>query len=227
MNREEFLRKFPELIKNYRPSSSVTSHVGSINLLMVIGPSGVGKSTLIEQSGLALVPSDTTRDARPGEKDGIDMYFRTDYQKIVDEIKNGDFVQVAVGSGGDFYATRASSYPADGWAAMPVMADVVPIFRELGFKKTISSFVVPPTFEEWMRRMGSHKLAPAELKKRLAEARRSLSFALQDASIHFILNEEIPSAEKQIKDLLNGEIDKQREEMARQAAQVNYQQIKL
>jgi hypothetical protein len=51
----------------------------------------------------------------------MDYFFRKDYDKIVEEMKNGRFVQVAIGSGGDFYATRDSTYPESGIAVMAVM----------------------------------------------------------------------------------------------------------
>jgi guanylate kinase len=165
------------------------------------------------------VPSDTTRSPRPGEKDGIDFYFSTDYDQVVSDIKAGHFLQVAIGAGGDLYATRASSYPSQGMAVMPVMADVVPIFRKLGFAKTISTFITPPSYQEWMRRIKSHPVTPEQLIKRLAEAKRSLNFALKDAETHFILNDDLPEAVLQAKQLVQGETDANREELARKAAQ--------
>src|SRR6266550_839801 len=111
MTSEEFRRQLPELVRNYRPAPDVLNKIKNLNLLMVIGPSGVGKTTIINRLGLRYVPSDTTRDSRLGEQEGVDFYFRKDYGQIVSELKNGQFVQAAVDSGGDLKATKASSYP--------------------------------------------------------------------------------------------------------------------
>jgi guanylate kinase len=185
---------------------------------MIIGPSGVGKSTLIEHLGFSFVPTDTTREPRPGEKDGVDMNFRKDYDQLTADIKAGRFVQMAIFANGELYATKDTSYPMSGIATMPVMADVIPIFRGLGFKETISVFVAPPSYEEWMSRLKKHPVTPEQLKKRLAEARRSLIFALSDNQMHFVLNDNLDEAVRQTRDLVDGTVDEPREATARQAA---------
>ncbi|MGA3150501.1 MAG: hypothetical protein ABSD10_02740 [Candidatus Saccharimonadales bacterium] len=219
MTRGEFLKDLPGVVKNYRPAPEVLARIKNISLLVVIGPSGVGKSSIINRLGLQFVPSDTTRRPRPEEKEGVDFCFLTDYDQVVADIKAGRFVQVAIGTEGDLYATRASAYPKSGLAVMPVMADVVPIFRNLGFVKTISVFIAPPSYQEWMRRMGSHQLKDEQLKKRLDEARRSLDFVFSDKLTHFILNDDLEKAATQVKQLLRGAIDANREKAAHRAAQ--------
>lgn len=219
MTREEFLKQLPELAANYNPAPDVLTKIGNLDLLMVIGPSGVGKTSVINKLGLQYVPSDTTREPRPGEKEGEDFYFRTDYDQIVSELKNGQFVQVAVDSGGDLKATRASPYPNSGTIVMAIVTDVVPIMRKLGFGKTTSAFITPPSYEEWMRRLGAHELQGEKPNKRLAEAKRSLTFALSDAEMHFILNDNLDEAVYQTKELISGQIDTERERKASHAAQ--------
>lgn len=219
MTREDFIKILPSLAKNYRPAPASLERVKNISLLIIIGPSGVGKTSLINKLGLPYVPSDTTREPRPREKEGEDFYFLEDYDKVVTDIETGDFVQIAVGPAGDFYATRASSYPESGLAVMPIVSDVVPIFRQLGFKKTISAFIVPPSYEEWMRRMKTHPITQEQLTRRLAEAKRSLNFALTDGAVRLILNDDLDEAVQQIKQLLAGKIDEKREQLARKAVQ--------
>lgn len=219
MTREEFLEILPNLSKGYYPSPGVLSKIGNLTLLMVVGPTGVGKSTLIERSGFAFVPSDTTREPRPGEKQGIDMHFTKDYGQVVSDIKAGRFVQIAVGASGDLYATSEDSYPDSGVAIMPIMADVVPVFRKLGFKKTITVFIAPPSEQEWMNRIRKPGLSEKDIHDRLPEAIRSFQFALSDKQTHFILNENIEAALKQLKGIVDGKTDENRELQARRAAE--------
>ena len=97
MTKEEFLSAFAELAKSYQAAPEVLRQISNISLCIIVGPSGAGKTALINRAGLDFVPSDTSRPARLGELDNIDMFFRTDYDQILSEIKNGQFVQIAVG----------------------------------------------------------------------------------------------------------------------------------
>jgi guanylate kinase len=215
MTREEFMATLPALVKNYQPADSVLKRINNVELLMMIGPSGVGKTTLINKIGLAHVLTDTTRAPRPGEKDAVDFYFRNEYAEVIEDIKSASFVQIALGAEGDMYATRATSYPDQGQAVMAVMADVIPVFRKLGFSRTISAFITPPSFEEWQSRLRSHNLSEGQLNKRLAEGKRSLMFALADTDTHMVLNDDVEDAVKHIKDLISGQVDQKMEQKAK------------
>jgi len=223
MTREEFQQQLPSLVAAYRPALDVVDLIGRINLLIVVGPSGVGKTTVINQLPIKHVLSDNSRPPRAGEREGVDFYFRNDYEQVVKEIRGGRFVQVVVDSGGDLKATKATSYPDEGDVVMAVLADAVPSFRNFGFARTTTAFITPPSYEEWMRRMQRHELKGEELSRRLAEAKRSFSFALNDEPTHFILSENIPAAHAQLKNLIDGKIDSARELSAR----INAEQILL
>jgi guanylate kinase len=167
MTREDLIKILPDLIRDYQAPPEIIERISGIDLLMIIGGTGVGKTSIIKRLGMPFVPTDTTRPIRPDEIEGTDYFFRTDYQTVVTEIKERKFVQAAVGPAGDFYGTRISAYPQVGLAVYAVVADVVPTFRQLGFSETTSAFVTPPTFIEWMQRIdrnnveSDHVQAPA------------------------------------------------------------------
>ncbi len=226
MKRDELLAQLHQLVVAYRPAPHTVSQVKEVSLLMVIGPSGSGKTTIINAVKLPFVPSDTTRDARPGEVDGKDLFFLTNYDKVYEDISLGNFLQVAIGASGDLYATKPTSYPVSGVCVMPVMADVVPTFRAIGFKSTVSLFITPPTYLEWMKRLSTHAMDAEALDRRLAEAYRSFSFALADDQMHFILNDEVDKAVFQINELINSRIQSVRELTARSAAEEIFSHLK-
>jgi guanylate kinase len=219
MTHDEFSKQLPELVRSYAPATDVANHIKNLDVLMVIGPSGVGKTAVINRLNLKYIISDTTRHPRPDEQEGVDYFFRQDYDKIVEEMKSGRFVQVAVDSGGDLKATRDRAYPDSGIAVVAVIASVVPSYRQLGFRKSISVFITPPSFEEWMQRLDVHELSAEQQALRLTEAASSLEFALNDKETHLILNDDIIEAVNQVKNVLEGNIDQARESQARSIAE--------
>ena len=85
--------------------------VGTVFVLT--GPSGVGKSTLIQHvrshvSHLTFSVSATTRARRPGEKDGVDYYFLTEAE-FSDRMAAGDFLEHATVYGFRYGTLRAEA----------------------------------------------------------------------------------------------------------------------
>merc|ERR1719265_2543989 len=78
-------------------------------LVVICGPSGGGKSTMIKRL-MAEIPgrfgfsvSHTTRAPRPGEKDGVDYHFVA-REEITEEIAQGNFLESAEVHG-NYYGT--------------------------------------------------------------------------------------------------------------------------
>jgi guanylate kinase len=219
VTREDFLKILPDLVKNYQAPAQTLARISDVDLLMVVGASGVGKTSVIKRLGVPYVPTDTTRSKRPEEIEGLDYFFLTDYQQLMEDIKNRQFVQIAIGPTGDLYGTRASLYPQVGMAVLGVLAEVVTQFRTLGFSDTLTVYITPPTFLEWMDRLGRISFDRDQLLSRLKESKFSFNFALNDPQTHFILNDELESAIHQTNMLLNGKVDQERETRAREEAQ--------
>jgi guanylate kinase len=225
VTREEFIKILPGLVKDYQAPALVLSRIRNVDLLMMVGGTGVGKTSIIKQLGVPYVVTDTTRPIRPEEINGLDYFFRTDYDQLINEIKQRNFVQVNIFSTGDFYGTRASAYPEVGFAAFAVVAEKIPYFRQLGFSETITAFVTPPEFLEWMGRLDRNNVETEQLGARLTEAKRSFQFALEDNQTHFILNDDIDRAVEQTKMLLAGTPDREREAQGRAAAELIYKEL--
>ena len=81
-------------------------------LLVVSGPSGVGKGTVISKlfemdENLYFSVSATTRKPRPGETDGVSYNFKT-REQFEEEIDNGEMLEYAM-YGGNYYGTPKSA----------------------------------------------------------------------------------------------------------------------
>ena len=218
MDYETFKQLIPELYSNYKPSDELKKQISNVTLLMTVGPSGVGKTTLMRGLDCPLALSTVTRKPREGEQDGLDYHFRSDYEQLLSEIKQGKFLQIVVGPAGDFYGTRVYDYPNEGIATQAIVAETIELFKNLGFKKVITAFITPPNYEEWMRRVSVQNFDEAQKSKRLVEAERSFRLSLADPKTHFVLNDQKQTALVQIKNLLNGQVDERAQQQARSAA---------
>jgi len=224
MEKKDFIVWASKLQANYRPSDDVVSRIAQVDLVALVGPTGVGKSTLMDQLDMPDVLSDVTRDPRPGEKNGQNYNFKTDYLKIIDEIKAGNYIQFLIGMNGEFYGTHMSAYPTNGPCCMAVLSSEIDHFETIGFKSIAPFYIMPPSYVEWMRRIGG--VRAKDLLSRIGEARQSLLTALERDDYNFVLNDTLGLAVKDIKDVLSGVVaNEHRAQLARGTADILLERI--
>lgn len=217
MEKADFIEWVRKLAPGYRANASVLRQLSQVDLIALVGPTGVGKTTIIEKLGLPYVVGDVTRPKRDGEKDGQEYHFRTDYFRMLEEIKAGDYVQFLVAKNGEFYGSRALGYPSSGSAAMAVIASSLPLFRSLGFRRVVPIYILPPSYVEWLRRIGSGRAT--DITARMSEAKESLPIALADPDYTFILNDDLGLALEEVRTVIGGgKISEHRDKLARESA---------
>jgi guanylate kinase len=216
MKHSELLR----VVKNYKPNDMASARLHNVELLMIVGPSGVGKSALMKASGFFEVVGDASREPRPGERHGVDYWFRSE-KDMLREASAGNYLQVAVGSEDDLKGTHGSNFPDHGTAVFGVVASAVPLFRSLPFARTMTVVVVPPDYDVWLQRLHEHHLTSEQLEPRLAEAKDSYEFALQDDQAQFLLNDDLESAVRRLHQIAAGH-EPDDEPQARQIAEAIY-----
>jgi guanylate kinase len=199
MEYQEFQKILPEVVNSARPSKDTLSQIGHVSFVMTVGPSGAGKTTIMDRLGYPFVLSDTTRQPRPGEVSGVHYNFRTDYSQLLEEIQIGEFVEVEVGAVGDFYGTKATAYPDEGIAVKALTARKIQEFRELGFGRAITVAVTPPSYEDLIQRLNVHSLTEEQWQGRRREAAQSLALMLEDPEAYFVLNDRVYDAVVQTK----------------------------
>jgi guanylate kinase len=180
-------------------------------LVIVSGPSGAGKTTLLqrvfEQSSRPLVPSvsATTRDPRPGERDGVDYYFlsREEFARRRD---NGDFLESCeVYAQGDWYGTLRSqvtpSLAAGKWVVLEIdVQGTREVLRH--YPQALTIFVEPGSIDELERRLRDRGTeSAAALARRLEVARCELDSV--DIYSHRVINDQVDRAAREICDILN------------------------
>ncbi len=147
-------------------------------VLLISGPSGVGKGTLVQPTvldcpQLGFSVSCTTRDPREGEVDGREYHFISDAE-FTQQVDQGAFVEWAHVHGRR-YGTRhadVEAFLASG--RIPVLdIDVQGGVQVLDYygDRVVSVFVFPPSWEELERR----------LRKRGTESDESIALRLENA----------------------------------------------
>ena len=174
------------------------------NLLYVVtGPSGAGKTTLIkrlldEEENLDFSVSFTTRQKRPGEKEGVDYRFVSpgDFEERID---SGDFLEYA-DVHGKLYGT-SKSYVKRALENSNLLLDIdvqgaMNVKRE--FPDSTVVFIAPPTYEDLEKRLRARGTeTPEDLEKRLSDSRKELK--LIDRFDYLILNQEAEEAYNMLK----------------------------
>lgn len=183
---------------DYQPNEAVLAKLPDITFVAVIGPTGVGKTTLMNAASarcpaLHQIISTTSRAPRPDESDGIDMHFRTQADMEA-RIAAKEYVQVAPVYTGALYATAPEDYSMQGIAMSPVIADAMPAFKRLPFKAIRSIYVLPPSWDVWRKRIVGHGFSESELEKRMLEAGRSLRYAIDNEDLVFVVNDDVAQA---------------------------------
>ena len=155
-------------------------------LIVISGPSGAGKTTLVRQvfdhfPRLVSSISATTRPPRPGEEHGVDYYFLS-AEEFLRRRAEGDFLESCEVFGrGYWYGTLNDQVAPSLQAGKSVVLEVdvegaKSIFAR--YPQAITIFVRPDSIEELERRLKVRATeSPAAIARRLEVARRELTQA--------------------------------------------------
>ncbi|KAJ2639340.1 guanylate kinase [Coemansia sp. RSA 1694] len=179
--------------------------------LVVFGPSGTGKSTLLKRlfaeypAEFGFSVSNTTRQPRAGEINGTDYHFLTRDQFIA-AIERNEFIEHAEFSGNMYGTTvQAVKDVADSGRMCILDIDVQGVKSvkntDLGARFV---FVAPPSEEELERRLRSRGTDDeSSILKRLDAAKSELDYGNQEGSCDIkIVNDDLESAYKKLVDFI-------------------------
>lgn len=185
---------------------------------IISGPSGVGKSTVL-QALLAERPdvyfsiSATTRDPRPGEVDGVHYHFM-DVEKFRKLIANDEFLEYAEYVG-NFYGTPKKFVDAAMEKGQDVILDIeVQGAIQVCSKRpeTVRIFIAPPSWTELERRLTERGTDSVDkIEKRLLRAK--VEFQTAHAYDYFVINDSVEDAVRELEAIMIAEHCKPEERM--------------
>lgn len=160
----------------YTPSTATKEKLSNIALGMLVGPTAVGKSFLIDKvteedkhfSGMGTITTRAPRETDP------DNYSHITVEEFTAMIEAGELVQYEIHpTTDDFYGSDANSFSTD-LVIAPVLASGVHSFRKAGFKRATTIGIVSPA-SQWSERLAVHEDSD-DLIKRLREARHVIQW---------------------------------------------------
>lgn len=178
------------------------------NLIVISGPSGAGKGTIIEKI-LNIDPkikfsiSSTTRQKRPEEKEGLHYFFikKEIFLKMIDENEFLEWAKVH----DEYYGTSKAYVNSilekgfdcvldiDTQGAMQIQNQKV---------DAVFIFITAPSIEELEKRLIKRGTEPPEkIKKRLNQAENEMNFI--DKYNYCITNDNLDSAVKEVKNIID------------------------
>ena len=156
-------------------------------LIVISGPSGVGKGTLKAKlfeefaDRIAYSVSATTRGPREGEVDGKD-YFFISRQEFERRVKNNEFLEHAEFAGNCYGTPRVYVEKLlDSGMNVVLEIDVQGALQVMkSMPECVSVFILPPSFEELEHRLrGRGTETEEKVRERLETAKRELPYAPQ------------------------------------------------
>lgn len=187
-------------------------------LIVLSGPSGVGKSTVIrellsERSDIYFSVSFTTRQPRMGEADGVNYNFvsKEEFEAMIGRDEFLEYAQYV----DNYYGTSLKLIEEKLTAGTDVLLDI----EVQGAAKVrekcpdaLFIFIIPPSFEELSRRLhGRHTDSEEVIEGRLRKAREECKEIPRYD--YLVVNDKVPQAAGEIIAILTAEECKVRNRM--------------
>ncbi|PYH47692.1 guanylate kinase [Aspergillus saccharolyticus JOP 1030-1] len=198
LSKRGFLLLTPSAVHKFRP-------------VVVSGPSGTGKSTLLKRlfaefpDTFGFSISHTTRSPRAGEQDGREYYFTTK-EDFLDLVSKNGFIEHAQ-FGGNYYGTSVQAVKNIAEQGRICILDI----EMEGVKQVKRTdlnarflFLAPPSVEELERRLRGRGTETEEsLNKRLTQAKNELEYAKEPgAHDKIVVNDDLEKAYAELRDFI-------------------------
>jgi len=212
MNSLDYLVEFQKVLADYRVSAAGKRILRQTKLVLLTAPTSIGRNTIIRQllrtNQYHFIISDTTREPRVNdgvlERDGEVYWFRSE-QEVLRDLQSGQYLEAAIIHNQQVsgISIRELELAQDENKVAITDIEIVGVGNVMAAKPdTMAIFVLPPSFEEWQRRIKRRgHMPPEELRRRLESAAWEYSAALEHEYYHFVINDTVEDAAERIHEL--------------------------
>jgi guanylate kinase len=195
-------QEFKDVLEKYQVSPRAQRAIADLKLVLMLAPTSGGRNTIIKHQidtgRYYYIISDTTRPPRKNdgvmEQNGKEYWFRSEEELLAD-LKAGEFLEAELIHGQQVSGISIRELEKAQKAGKTAITDVdvEGIHNVVRAKPdTVTIMLLPPSFEEWQRRLSSRgQMRPDELKRRMQTAQKILEDGLQHDYYHFIISEDI------------------------------------
>lgn len=219
-------------VNEYQPNADVRELIINTKIVLLVGISGAGKDTtkqrVLKTPEFHDIVSRTTRAPRQNrgimEQNGREYHF-IDEREAEAMLDAHEFVEAKFVHGtiyGTGIAEIRAIHDQGGIAITDIDVQGVDEYKKLS-PEVIAIFLLPPSFEEWRRRLreryATEEEFEAEWPKRFESAIKELSHALSKPYYHFIINDNLDETVRLVKEIsMRPDIYNRKDDEARLAA---------
>ena len=207
------LKSFEKILAAYQLSPKAQKILDSVPLVLLTAPSSSGRNTIIHElvasGSYHFVVSDTTRPPRHNneelEKNGVHYWFRSE-DEVLKDLKLGNYLEAEIIHKQQVSGISIRELERAGKEDKVAITDV-----DIGGAENILQlkpdvkvlFVLPPSYEEWQRRL-KHRghMSQAEHRRRMETAQQIFITALKRTDISFIINDQLNKAVEHVHEIV-------------------------
>ena len=231
MNKLDHIDEFRRALKGYHLSKVALQTLSQTKLILLVAPTSSGRNTIIREllktGDYHFIVSDTTRQPRMNdgvmEQNGQEYWFRSELEMLQD-IKDGKYLEAAVIHNQQVAGVSIRELEAATEEQKIAITDIEVDGADNAHKykpDTIAIFVLPPSFEEWQRRL-KHRgyMEPKEFVRRMTSAADEFEIALNQDFYRFVVNGSVERAAITINQIAKlDEVDISLQKQGRQLAE--------
>ncbi len=215
MNQLVNRHQFESILANYSLSEDAHLLLKNMKLVLLSGPTAVGRNTIINQliknDNYSYIVSDTTRKPRINdgvkEVNGVTYWFRTE-KEFINDLKAGEFLEAEI-----IHDRQVSGISIRELRKIHELNKVALTEVEIGGfinilnikPDTVGIFVLPPSFDQWLGRLYSRsQMSKEEIVSRLKTAKRIFEAAISFQNTFIVINDDLDVAVNEVEKIIKG-----------------------